>query len=123
AHTCHCTLFSPRRAGVGHHLPYTQRTGVDQQPLGMSSPAVAPYGSYRTADGQTVVPGTTNDRDWQRLAREILQRNDLADDERFRTNAGRVANRAVLDEAIGDWCGQHDLNHVQKTADAAGIGN
>jgi crotonobetainyl-CoA:carnitine CoA-transferase CaiB-like acyl-CoA transferase len=89
----------------------------------MSSPAVAPYGSYRTADGQTVVLGTTNDGEWQRLAREILQRNDLADDVRFRTNADRVANRAVLDDAIGAWCAQHVLDHVQKTADAAGIGN
>jgi len=117
------SLFDTMMDVMGYQLTYTQHTGVDQQPLGMSSPAVAPYGSYRTADGQTVVLGTTNDREWQRLAREILQRNDLADDERFRTNAGRVANRAVLDEAIGDWCGQQDLNHVQKTADAAGIGN
>jgi crotonobetainyl-CoA:carnitine CoA-transferase CaiB-like acyl-CoA transferase len=28
-----------------------------------------------------------------------------------------------LDEAIGAWCAAHDLDHVQKTADAAGIGN
>ena len=117
------SLFDTMMDVMGYQLTYTQHTGVDQQPLGMSSPAVAPYGSYRTADGQTVVLGTTNDREWQRLAREILQRNDLADDERFRTNAGRVANRTVLDQTIGDWCGQHDLDHVQKTADAAGIGN
>ena len=56
---------------MGYHLNYTRYSGVDQQPLGMSSPAVAPYGAYRTADDQTVVLGTTNDREWQRLAREI----------------------------------------------------
>jgi crotonobetainyl-CoA:carnitine CoA-transferase CaiB-like acyl-CoA transferase len=89
----------------------------------MSSPAVAPYGAYRTADGQTVVLGTTNDQEWQRLSRDILQRPDLADDERFASNADRVAHRDILDEAIGQWCAQHDLEHVQKTADAAGIGN
>jgi crotonobetainyl-CoA:carnitine CoA-transferase CaiB-like acyl-CoA transferase len=89
----------------------------------MSSPAVAPYGAYPTADGQTVVLGTTNDREWQRLARDILQRSDLADDERFATNAGRVAHRDLLDQAIESWCKQHDLVHVQKTADNAGIGN
>ncbi|HMZ13863.1 MAG TPA: CoA transferase, partial [Mycobacterium sp.] len=88
-----------------------------------SSPAVAPYGAYRTADGQTVVLGTTNDREWQRLAREIIERPDLADDPRFATNSDRVANRAVLDEAIESWCGRHDLVEVQKVADAAGIGN
>ncbi|MFZ0832944.1 MAG: CaiB/BaiF CoA-transferase family protein [Mycobacterium sp.] len=117
------SLFDVATELMGYHLNYTRYSGVDQQPLGMSSPAVAPYGAYRTADGQTVVLGTTNDREWQRLAREIVQRNDLADDERYRTNAGRVAHRAVLDEAIGSWCAQHELAHVQKVADAAGIGN
>ncbi|EUA30400.1 hypothetical protein I553_4657 [Mycobacterium xenopi 4042] len=28
-----------------------------------------------------------------------------------------------MDDLIGQWCAQHDLEHVQKTADAAGIGN
>jgi crotonobetainyl-CoA:carnitine CoA-transferase CaiB-like acyl-CoA transferase len=60
--------------------------------------------------------------EWQRLAREIIERPDLADDPRFATNSDRVANRAVLDEAIS-WCGRHDLVEVQKVADAAGIGN
>jgi crotonobetainyl-CoA:carnitine CoA-transferase CaiB-like acyl-CoA transferase len=89
----------------------------------MSSPAVAPYGAYRTGDGQTVVLGTTNDAEWQRLSRRIIEREDLADDPRFASNSSRCAHRAILDEAIGDWCAQHDLDHVQKTADAAGIGN
>jgi crotonobetainyl-CoA:carnitine CoA-transferase CaiB-like acyl-CoA transferase len=117
------SLFDTMTDVMGYQLTYTQHSGIDQQPLGMSSPAVAPYGSYASADDQVVVLGTTNDREWQRLAREILQRNDLADDERFRTNAGRTANRAVLDAEIGDWCAHHKLAHIQKTADAAGIGN
>ena len=117
------SLFDTMMDVMGYQLTYTQHSGIDQQPLGMSSPAVAPYGSYGTADGQTVVLGTTNDREWQRLAREILRRNDLADDERFATNAQRVRNRAVLDEAIGAWCARHDLADIQKSADDAGIGN
>ena len=117
------SLFDTMMDVMGYQLTYTQHSGIDQQPLGMSSPAVAPYGSYDTADGQTVVLGTTNDREWQRLAREILRRNDLADDERFATNGQRVRNRAVLDEAIGAWCARHDLADIQKTADDAGIGN
>ena len=117
------SLFDTMMDVMGYQLTYTQHSGIDQQPLGMSSPAVAPYGSYDTADGQTVVLGTTNDREWQRLAREILRRNDLADDERFATNAQRVRNRAVLDEAIGAWCARHDLAEIQKSADDAGIGN
>jgi itaconate CoA-transferase len=117
------SLFDTMTELMGYPLTYTQHSGINQQPLGMSSPAVSPYGAYRTADGQTVVLGTTNDREWQRLARDILQRNDLADDSRFSTNAGRVLSRDVLNEAIGAWCARHDLEHIQKTADAAGIGN
>lgn len=117
------SLFDTMTDLMGYPLTFTQHSGVDQQPLGMSSPAVAPYGAYRTADGQTVVLGTTNDNEWQRLSREILQREDLAGDGRFASNSGRVAHRAILDEAIGQWCARHDLAEVQKIADAAGIGN
>lgn len=117
------SLFDTMTELMGYPLTYTRHSGVDQQPLGMSSPAVAPYGAYRTGDGQTVVLGTTNDREWRRLARDLLGRPDLADDERFRTNSGRVEHRAVLDAEIGAWCARHDLAQVQDEADAAGIGN
>ena len=117
------SLFDTMMDLMGYPLTYTQHSGVNQQPLGMSSPAVAPYGAYPTADGQTVVLGTTNDGEWQRLAREIIERPDLAEDPRFASNSNRVANRAVLDEAIAEWCARHDLADVQKTADNAGIGN
>ncbi|AHH18088.1 putative CoA-transferase, family III [Nocardia nova SH22a] len=121
--TATVSLFDTAVEIMGYALTYTRHTGVDQQPLGMSSPAVSPYGAYPTADGATVVLGTTNDREWQRLARDILRRDDLADDPRFATNAARVRHRAELDEAIARWCAGHDLATVQATADAAGIGN
>jgi itaconate CoA-transferase len=117
------SLFDTMAELMGYQLTYTRHAGVDQQPLGMSSPAVAPYGAYRTADGHLVVLGTTNDREWQRLAREVLGRADLADDERLATNAGRVAHRDLLDAELGAWCARHDLARVQDIADAAGIGN
>lgn len=117
------SLFDVMTDVMGYALTYTQHTGLDQEPVGMSSPAVAPYGAYPTRDGQTVVLGTTNDREWQRLARELIERPDLADDPRLRTNGDRCAHRDVLDGAIGAWCSQHELAHIQKAADAAAIGN
>jgi crotonobetainyl-CoA:carnitine CoA-transferase CaiB-like acyl-CoA transferase len=116
------SMFDTMVDFMGYPLTYAQHTGVDQEPVGMGSPAVAPYGAYRTADGQTVVLGTTNDREWLRLA-ELIGRPDLAADERLRTGPGRIAHRALLDEAIGQWCAAHDLATIQAAADAAGIGN
>jgi crotonobetainyl-CoA:carnitine CoA-transferase CaiB-like acyl-CoA transferase len=121
--TATVSLFDTMTELMGYALTYTQHSGVDQEPVGMGSPAVAPYGAYRTADDQLVVLGTTNDREWQRLAREMLQRPDLADDEGLRTTVQRVAQRERLDAAVADWCARHDLEHVQQCADAAGIGN
>lgn len=117
------SLFDTMTDIMGYQLTYTQHSGIDQEPLGMSSPAVAPYGSFGTRDGQTVVLGTTNDREWQRLAREIIERPDLADDPRFATNPQRCSHRDELNAVIESWCLNHDLDAIQETADAAGIGN
>ena len=117
------SLFDVMTDVMGYALTYTQHSGIDQQPLGVGSPAVAPYGAFPTRDGQTVVLGTTNDREWQRVANEIIDRPDLAADPRFRTNSGRCGHRDVLDDAIGSWCAQRDLAEIQKIADDAGIGN
>lgn len=117
------SLFDVMTDVMGYQLTYTQHSGIDQEPLGVGSPAVAPYGAFPTRDGQTVVLGTTNDREWQRVARQIIDRPDLADDPRFATNSDRCAHRQILEEAIGSWCAQHDLAEIQKVADDAGIGN
>lgn len=121
--TVNVSLFDTMAELMGYSLNIAAHSGIDQAPVGMGSPAVAPYGAYRTADGQTAVLGTTNDREWQRLARDVLERPDLAGDPRFRSNAGRVEHRELLDAAIAAWCVRHDLTHVQRVADAAGIGN
>jgi crotonobetainyl-CoA:carnitine CoA-transferase CaiB-like acyl-CoA transferase len=117
------SMFDTMAELMSYALTWTRYTGIDQEPVGMGSPAVAPYGAYPTADGQTVVIGTTNDREWQRLAGDLMGRSDLAADERYRHNADRVTHRVVLDLALGDWCARHDLADIQAAADAAGIGN
>lgn len=107
---------------MGYALTWTRYTGVDQTPIGMSSPAVSPYGAYRTADGRTVVLGTTNDAEFARLA-GMIDRPDLAHDARYARNPDRVEHRAVLDEAIAEWCRRRPLAQIQEAADAAAIGN
>nr|WP_255456877.1 MULTISPECIES: CaiB/BaiF CoA-transferase family protein [unclassified Mycolicibacterium] len=117
------SLFDTMTDIMGYPLTYTQHSGVNQQPLGMASPAVAPYGAFATRDGQTVVLGTTNDREWQRLAHDIIERPDLADDPRFASNSNRCAHRDELHATIESWCAERDLDDIQRVADAAGIGN
>jgi itaconate CoA-transferase len=117
------SMFDTMAELMGYPLTYTRHSGVEQQPVGMGSPAVVPYGAYPTADGRSVILGTTNDAEWQRLARELMGRPDLADDERYRRGPDRVVHRAVLDAELAAWCSTVPLAELQAKADAAGIGN
>jgi itaconate CoA-transferase len=117
------SMFDSMTEFMGYALNHAQHSGHDQAPNGFSSPAVAPYGAYRTSDGQTVVLGTTNDAEWRRLAGRVLGRGDLAADPRYARNGDRLAHRAELDTVIGTWCAERPLADIQAAADAAGIGN
>ncbi|MGH3152991.1 MAG: CaiB/BaiF CoA transferase family protein [Streptosporangiaceae bacterium] len=108
---------------MGFALNRVLHGGGELQPVGMGSPMVAPYGAYPAADGQMAVLGTTSDREWRRLACDMLGRPDLAEDPRYAHNGDRVRHRAELDQILGAWCAQHDLAEIQRRADDAGIGN
>src|SRR5690349_6724975 len=71
---------------MGSSLNQVLHGGGEPQPVGMGSPIVAPYGAYPTADGQTAVLGTTSDREWRRLTKDLLERPDLAEDPRYARN-------------------------------------
>lgn len=66
--------------------------------IGNRHPNIAPYQTFRTADGEIAI-AVGNDRQFARLCIEIA-RPRLAEDERFRRNRDRVVNVEVLDEAI-----------------------
>ena len=63
---------------------------------------IAPYGFFELSDGRTVLIALQSDREWAAMATGVLQRSELADDERFATNADRIANVDELEEIIRD---------------------
>lgn len=107
---------------VSWALHQARATGRNPEPIGMSSPVVSPYGAYDTADGQTIVIGTTNDGEWQRLATQVLGRPDLAADPRYASNPRRIERRAELDEVLTAWAAGMVLDDASAAAEAAGIG-
>ena len=89
----------------------------------MSSPVVAPYGAYPTADGHLVVLGTTNDQEWRRLSLDMLGRPDLADDPLLSTNELRCAQRQRIDDEIGKWTTARSAEDILRSADDCRIGS
>jgi len=117
------SMFDTVTDFIGFALLHALYTGQERPPIGMGSPVVAPYGAYPTKDGRLVVLGTTNDAEWQRLARTLLDRPDLADDDSFATNALRCEQRHRLDTAVAEWTMTLETDEVLHRADAAGIGS
>jgi crotonobetainyl-CoA:carnitine CoA-transferase CaiB-like acyl-CoA transferase len=68
--------------------------GIAPGRLGNAHPNLVPYETFRTADGELAV-AVGSERQWPRLC-EALDAPELAVDERFATNGGRVTLRAVL---------------------------
>lgn len=107
---------------MGFALNQVIHTGVEPLPVGMGSPLVAPYSAYPTADDQTVVLGTTSDREWRSLA-QLIGRPGLAEEPRYLHNHDRVAARNELDALIASWTRTLPLDRIQDLADELGIGN
>ena len=67
--------------------------------VGLNHPSIAPYGAYPTQGGEILI-SIQNEREFIRLAGEVLERPDMPRDEKFCSNEARCANRPALDEII-----------------------
>ncbi len=69
-------------------------SGKAPRRMGNAHPNIVPYQVFPVADGHVIV-AVGNDGQFARFV-SVLGRADLAQDERFRTNAGRVRHRVAL---------------------------
>src|SRR5215467_10576396 len=53
---------------------------------GAAHATIYPYGPFPTGDGRTVMLGLQNEREWQEFCARVLERPELATDERFASN-------------------------------------
>jgi crotonobetainyl-CoA:carnitine CoA-transferase CaiB-like acyl-CoA transferase len=69
-------------------------SGKAPKRMGNAHPAVVPYQVFPVADGHVII-ACGNDTQFARLV-ALLGAAEMAQDERYRTNAGRVVNRGTL---------------------------
>src|SRR4051812_20281597 len=115
------TMFDALVEWMGHPVYVTEHTGEVPPRVGLSHPVIAPYDAYPTADGHEVVIGIQNDREWVRLATDVLGQPELATDPEFATNVARVRNRERVDAAVAAAVGKLDIDAAVAALDAARI--
>ena len=94
-------------------------TGAAPMRMGNRHPSIAPYDTYRAADGELAL-AVGNDDQFRRLC-TVLDRPDLASDPRFTTNAGRVEHYESLKPALDSSIGVRTLQDLTSALRASGV--
>jgi len=103
---------------------YYALDGAESPPrAGAAHATIYPYGPFPTGDGQTVMLGLQNEREWLPFCEQVLQRPALAGDPRFASNAQRNANRAALRALVVECFATLTAAQVIERLDAAQIAN
>ncbi|MBV9493334.1 MAG: CoA transferase [Acidobacteria bacterium] len=89
------SLFSATLASLVNVAQSALMRGNEAQRYGNAHPSIVPYQVFHGSD-RAFALGAGTDRHYEQLCEQVLDRADLARDERFRTNAGRVQHREEL---------------------------
>ncbi|MCF3167675.1 CoA transferase [Streptomyces violaceoruber] len=106
---------------MGHPLHQGMHGSAPPARTGLAHSVIAPYDAYATADGEQVLLAVQNDREWRRLAEQVLFRPELADDPDFATNAARTANRERTDATVARALAALTGGEALARLEAAGI--
>jgi crotonobetainyl-CoA:carnitine CoA-transferase CaiB-like acyl-CoA transferase len=100
------------------------RVNIDpapQVPQGSGATGIVPYQAFRATDGWLVI-AAGNDNLFVKLVR-ALGLDELADDDRYRTNRGRVEHRATLVPALEAVVAQRTRAELAALLDEVGVPN
>jgi len=112
-------LFETALAYMGYHLTGHLAAGTVPRAHGTAFPAIAPYETFPTADGDLMV-AAANDRLFAALA-ETVGAPELASDPRFATNPDRVANREALVSLVAAEIATRDADELLEALAQAGV--
>ena len=96
------------------------KLGTIRQPQGVRLSHVVPSNLYTSRDGRRVVIAANSDSLWSRLC-AVMHRPDLAQDDRYATDAGRRAHADELDQEIMIWAGSIDFAELAEVLDTGGV--
>jgi formyl-CoA transferase len=112
-------LFDTQLAVLANQMSNALVSGQDPPRQGNTHPNIVPYQPFEAADKPLVI-AVGNDRQFARLA-ELCGHPEWAADERFATNAARVANRAAIVGLIAEVIATKPAADWFAELDSAGI--
>jgi len=101
-------------------LPEWEIAGYQRERTGSVLPNVSPSNLYPTSNGEAVLVAANQDTVFRRLA-AVMERPELADDERYATHGARGAHMDELDNLIATWTATHDADELLGLLNEAGV--
>lgn len=112
------SLFGATLASLVNVAQAALATGSEARRYGNAHPSIVPYQLFHAKDRPFAIGGGT-DRHYRLLCERVIERPELAIDERFATNAARVTNRATLVPLLDGIFGTRDAKEwVARCRDA-----
>ena len=105
-----CALHDVGVAALANVAASTLITGGRPKRYGNAHATVVPYEAFHAADGDFVVT-VGNDRQFDALCRKVIDRPDLASDERFATNPARIRHIDLLSEQLNGCFGSQPVQY------------
>ncbi len=138
AYAIMAALYSKQRTGKGQYIDVSMfdcqvswltyqagiffATGVSPRRMGSAHPTIVPYQAFGTRSGYMNV-AVGNEKQWRRFCKAV-QHEELAEDERFKTNQNRVENReelvSRLDAILSEKCTEEWLEILDEEGVPAG---
>ena len=108
---------------MGFPLYYAYDGAAPPNRAGASHATIFPYGPFVAGDGNTVLFGLQNEREWTAFCKLVLQKPALVEDPRFTTNSLRVKNKKELTDCIVSGFSHLSAMQVIERLESAGIAN
>jgi crotonobetainyl-CoA:carnitine CoA-transferase CaiB-like acyl-CoA transferase len=108
---------------MSYPLYYAYNGATPPPRAGASHATIYPYGPFTAGDGRTVMLGLQNEREWQQFCAKVLRQPELAQDERFNSNARRVAAKPELAALIATAFAGLTIDEVIARLEDAQIAN
>ncbi len=115
-----CALHDVGVAALANVAASTLITGSRPKRYGNAHATVVPYEAFHAADGDFVVT-VGNDRQFHGLCHKVIDRPDLAADDRFATNPARIRHVDILSDQLNECFGDRPVQYWLDRLTDAGI--
>lgn len=106
---------------MGFPLYYAYESQQPPPRSGADHASIYPYGVFFTGDGEALLLGIQNEREWGRFCSEVLRDESLSRDPRFVNNSQRSRHRDDLRSIMEQQFANFSIGELETALDKAGI--